>query len=126
GGNKTSIISMPSHVLEAFKGDGMVLGDLYEQPKVISEAVAEMLSTGEIVYTKVYSDNYGTWMTVLKPFKNDQGEITAYYGIDIVASIVAKGKRDLLVYCSIALLIILSILLSVQFYLVRKSIAPLK
>ncbi|WP_370670940.1 methyl-accepting chemotaxis protein [Bacillus badius] len=126
GGNKTSIISMPSHVLEAFKEDGMVLGDLYEQPKVISEAVAEMLSTGEIVYTKVYSDNYGTWMTVLKPFKNDQGEITAYYGIDIDASIVAKGKRDLLVYCSIALLVILAILLTVQFYLVRKSIAPLK
>ncbi|WP_182917019.1 HAMP domain-containing methyl-accepting chemotaxis protein [Bacillus sp. PK3_68] len=126
GGNKTSIISMPTAVLETFKEADLNIGDLYEQPKVISDSVRKMLSTGEVIYTDVYTDDYGTWMSVLKPFKNEQGKITAYYGIDIDASIVAKGKKDLLLYSSLALLIILAILLTVQFYLVRKSILPLR
>ncbi|WP_413789106.1 methyl-accepting chemotaxis protein [Bacillus kandeliae] len=125
-GNKTSIVSMPTHVLEMFEEAGMKLGDMYEQPQFIADSVAEMVSTGETTYSKVYQDDYGTWVSVLKPYKNAQGEIIAYYALDIDASMVAKGKQALLLYSSLALLVILVIVITLQYFIVRKTILPLR
>ena len=125
-GNKTSIISMPTALLKAFKDANLGLGDMYEQPDVIVESIQKMLNTKDVVYSSVYTDDYGTWMSVLKPYKNAQGEIIAYYAVDIDASNVIDGKHDLLVSSLVALLIILIILITIQYLVTRKSIAPLR
>ncbi|HJV17073.1 MAG TPA: HAMP domain-containing methyl-accepting chemotaxis protein [Bacillales bacterium] len=125
-GNQTSVIAMPTAVLDALKEAKIGLGDMYEQPKVIADAIKEMLKTKEIVYSSVYKDDYGTWMSVLKPYKDGQGNIVAYYAVDIDASSIVKGKQDLVMYFSISLLIILLILITIQYFIIRKSTAPLR
>jgi methyl-accepting chemotaxis protein len=125
-GNQTSIVSMPTAVLEAFNEADLHLGDFYEQPQVIVDTIKHMVANKDIVYSKVYNDDYGTWMSVLKPIKNTQGDIVAYYALDIDASMIVKGKQELLKYSSLALLIILGVLIAFQFYIVRKSIRPLR
>lgn len=44
-GNKTSIIAMPTAVLDMFAEENLNLGDLYEQPKIHADAVREMMKT---------------------------------------------------------------------------------
>jgi methyl-accepting chemotaxis protein len=126
GGNQTSIISMPSAVLEMFAKDNLHLGDLYEQPKIHADAVREMLKTKKLVFTKAYTDNYGTWITVLYPFQDAGGNIFAYMGIDVDASLVSTGQNDLLRNTLFALLITLVIVLALQYYTNRRTFAPIK
>ena len=45
GGNQTSIIAMPTAVLDMFAEEDLNLGDLYEQPDIHADAVREMLKT---------------------------------------------------------------------------------
>lgn len=59
-GNKTSVIAFPSHVIEAFESEGIKVGDMYEQPKGISDSIKSMLETKEITYSKIYHDDFGT------------------------------------------------------------------
>lgn len=125
-GNKTSVISMPTHVLDMFKEADIGLGDMYEQPKLIVDSIKKLLKTKDIVYSPVYKDDYGTWMSVLKPFENQKGKIVAYYAVDIDASSIVDGKHNLLVYSSIALLIILVILITIQYFIIRRSTSPLR
>ncbi|WP_411553555.1 methyl-accepting chemotaxis protein [Paenibacillus lautus] len=125
-GNKTSIIAMPTAVLDMFAEENLNLGDLYEQPKIHADAVREMMKTKKIVYTKAYTDNYGTWITVLHPFQNSNGEIFAYMGIDVDASLIASGKQELLTNTLFALLITLLIVLALQYFTIRRTFAPIQ
>ena len=95
GGNQTSIIAMPTAVLDMFAEEDLNLGDLYEQPDIHADAVRDA-ENEKIVYTKAYTDNYGTWITVLHPFQDASGEIFAYMGIDVDASLIASGKQELI------------------------------
>ncbi|MGE7054816.1 methyl-accepting chemotaxis protein, partial [Paenibacillus glucanolyticus] len=54
-GNKTSIVAMPTAVLDMFAEENLNLGDLYEQPKIHADAVREMLETKKLVHTKAYT-----------------------------------------------------------------------
>ncbi|MED4461691.1 methyl-accepting chemotaxis protein [Metabacillus fastidiosus] len=125
-GNKTSIISMPTSLIEAFNEANLAYGDYYEQPDVIAKAIKEMLSSSDVVYSDVYKDDFGTWLTVLKPYKDSSGQIVAYYGMDVDASMIVKGKHDLLFYSILALVIILAIILTIQYFQIKKSILPLR
>lgn len=125
-GNKTSIIAMPTAVLDMFAEENMNLGDLYEQPKIHADAVRKMMKTKKIVYTKAYTDNYGTWITVLHPFQNSNGDIFAYMGIDVDASLIASGKQELLTNTLFALLITLLIVLALQYFTIRRTFAPIQ
>ncbi|WP_160031673.1 methyl-accepting chemotaxis protein [Paenibacillus sp. An7] len=124
-GNKTSVIALPQTLLDLFKESNMALGDLYEQPKLHVDAVKEMLNTKEISYTKAYNDDFGTWITVLYPFVNNNGEIFAYMGIDVDASLIASGKSELISSTLIALLITLIIVLGLQYYTLKRTFQPI-
>lgn len=125
-GNKTSIVAMPTAVLDMFAEENLNLGDLYEQPKIHADAVREMLESKELVFTKAYKDNYGTWITVLHPFMDAKGDIFAYMGIDVDASLIATGKTELIKQTVIALLITLVIVLLLQYFTIRRTFAPIK
>ncbi|MBP2000233.1 methyl-accepting chemotaxis protein [Paenibacillus shirakamiensis] len=125
-GNKTSIVALPTAILEIFAKDNMKLGDLYQQPKVHADAVREMLKSKKLVYTNAYTDNYGTWITVLYPFQNDKGKIIAYMGIDVDASLIAAGKKELITYSVIALMLTLLVVLILQYFTIKKTFAPIK
>ncbi|KOP68620.1 chemotaxis protein [Bacillus sp. FJAT-18019] len=125
-GNKTSIVAMPTAVLDMFAEENLNLGDLYEQPKIHADAVREMLESKKLVFTKAYQDNYGTWITVLHPFLDANGDIFAYMGIDVDASLIATGKQELIKQTVVALLITLVIVLLLQYFTIRRTFAPIQ
>lgn len=125
-GNKTSIVAMPTAVLDMFAEENLNLGDLYEQPKIHADAVREMLETKKLVHTKAYTDNYGTWITVLHPFLSADGEVFAYMGIDVDASLISSGKQELITRTVMALLITLLVVLALQYFTFRRTFAPIQ
>ncbi|MFE9277313.1 methyl-accepting chemotaxis protein [Paenibacillus glucanolyticus] len=125
-GNKTSIVAMPTAVLDMFAEENLNLGDLYEQPKIHADAVREMLETKKLVHTKAYTDNYGTWITVLHPFLSADGEVFSYMGIDVDASLISSGKQELITRTVMALLITLLVVLALQYFTIRRTFAPIQ
>lgn len=125
-GNKTSIIALKTGLLELFLEENMNLGEFYEQPKNHADTVREMLKTKEMSFTKPYSDDFGTWITVLYPFQDKSGNIFAYMGIDVDASLIGHGQQELITYTLIALVITLIIVLASQYITNKRTFAPIK
>ncbi|AZK45529.1 methyl-accepting chemotaxis protein [Paenibacillus lentus] len=125
-GNKTLMIAFPTVILDMFAEEGLQLGDLLEQPAFHVQGVQEMLQTREITYTKPYKDDYGTWLTVLYPFQDGQGNVIAYMGMDIDASLILQGQQDLLKYASLALALTLLVILTLQYVMTKRTFAPVK
>ncbi|WP_410772340.1 methyl-accepting chemotaxis protein [Fontibacillus sp. BL9] len=124
--NSTQMIAFPTAVLDMFDGEGLHLGDMLGQPTFHVKGVQEMLKTKQITFTKPYKDDYGTWLTVLYPFQNANGEVFAYMGMDFDASVILSGQQDLLKYTSLALVIILLVILTFQYITLRRTFAPVK
>ncbi|GGA37772.1 methyl-accepting chemotaxis protein [Paenibacillus physcomitrellae] len=124
-GNQTSLIAFPDNVLDAFKQEGMKVGDFYEQPGPVADGIRKMLKTKEKTFTDVYSDGFGTWMTILYPIADDSGKIDAYFGVDVDASMIPDGRKTFLEETVILLLIALIICGSLQYYVARKTLLPL-
>ncbi|MEK4508062.1 methyl-accepting chemotaxis protein [Paenibacillus sp. FSL K6-2524] len=125
-GNKTLMIAFPTAILDMFAGEDLNLGDNLGQVDFHIEGVKELLKTKEITFTKPYKDDYGTWLTVFYPFQDEQGKVFAYMGMDIDASLILKGKQDLLKYTTIALIITIILILIFQFWTTRRTFAPVK
>jgi methyl-accepting chemotaxis protein len=125
-GNKTSIINMPSHVIKAFKENGLNGGDMYEQPDTIAKGIKTMLKTEKTTFTKVYDDDYGTWITILYPLRDNSNNIFAYFGVDVDASMIPNGQRKLLVNSIRMLIIFLLIVILIQYFIIKKLLSPIK
>ena len=45
---------------------------MYEQPKVVADNLAVLKETGEKQFTEIYTDDYGTWITMMYPIFDEQ------------------------------------------------------
>lgn len=124
-GNETSLVSYPTSIWQALQKNGLKVGDMYEQPPVIVDAIKKLKNEKKLQFTTIYKDKLGTWITVLYPITNSNGEVYAYFGVDVDAKNVAKGQNELLIKTSIALLIILILLIFLQYLLLKNSLKPL-
>jgi methyl-accepting chemotaxis protein len=125
-GNETSIIANPTHIVEALKENGVKVGDFYQQPPTLVEAIKKLKETKKVVASDIYNDKFGTWVTVLYPITNDSGEVFAFFGVDVDASMVKNGKEKLLTV-SLSLLVPIIILIAlIQAFVIRNSAKPLK
>lgn len=126
GGNQTSLIAMPTSLVEAFSAENVNIGDMYEQPEAMANAVAEMLRTGKPTFTSFYSDSFGIWTSILYPVVNDQGEIFGFFAADVDASAVPQGLHKLLVNGISIMVIFMLLIFLIQFYLSRLTLKPIK
>lgn len=124
-GNKTSSIALSTNLIQPFEEMGIKAGDMYEQPEEMAKCVETMLKTKEKTFSKIYKDEFGTWMSVLYPITDKNGEISTYYGVDVDASSVANGQKTLVVNSGVALVIFLLLILLVQYTIAKKSLAPI-
>lgn len=85
-GTDTSVISAPTFLMHEFAESDLYIGDLYTQPQVIVDSIKKMKKSNKQTMSVIYTDSFGTWLTVLKPLFNEDGEMFAYYGIDFDAS----------------------------------------
>ncbi|SFA74218.1 methyl-accepting chemotaxis protein [Cohnella sp. OV330] len=125
-GNQTSIAAMPTSLVTAFEEAKLNVGDMYEQPKIVADALANMLHTGKPTFTSIYSDDFGTWTTIAYPIKDADGSTFAYFAVDVDASAVSKGLNKLLTYGITILVILLAVILLIQFIVARRMMKPIK
>jgi len=129
GGNtqrETSLIAMPTNLREAFQSDGVNIGDMYEQPVTVANALKEMLSTDRPTFTTFYDDDFGTWTTIAYPIKDSNGKIFSYFAVDADASAVPEGLASMLRNSIIILVAFLLLFLIIQYLVVKNTLSPIR
>ena len=128
GDNKrlTSLVAMPTNLREAFQSENVNIGDMYEQPVVVANALKEMLNTDRPTFTTFYSDDFGTWTTIAYPIKDSNGKIFSYFAIDADASAVPAGLNSLLKNGIIILVAFLLLFLIIQYLVVKNTLSPIR
>ncbi|MGO4531838.1 methyl-accepting chemotaxis protein [Paenibacillus sp. 2TAF8] len=128
GDNKrlTSLVAMPTNLREAFQSDNVNIGDMYEQPVVVANALKEMLNTDRPTFTTFYSDDFGTWTTIAYPIKDNNGKIFAYFAVDADAKAVPAGLNSLLLNGIIILVAFLLLFLIIQYLVVKNTLSPIR
>ncbi|GMB09237.1 methyl-accepting chemotaxis protein [Thermolongibacillus altinsuensis] len=124
-GNETSLVAYPTKIWEMLQDAGLKVGDMYAQPDVVVDAIKKLKKEKKVQFTKVYKDDIGTWITILYPITNSKGEVFAYFGVDIDASNIAEGQKELLFKSGISLIVILMLLIAGQYLLLKVSLKPL-
>jgi Methyl-accepting chemotaxis protein len=125
-GNKTSLVAMPTSLVEAFSAENVNIGDMYEQPAAMANAVSSMLKTGKPTFTSFYSDSFGTWTSVLYPIIDDQGKTLGFFAADVDASAVPKGLHKLLMNGITIMVIFMLIIFLIQFFVSRRTMKPIQ
>jgi len=125
-GNETSLIANPSHIIEFLKENNLNVGDYLPQPPHFVKAIEELKKTKEMTASEIYEDDLGTWVTVLYPLVNDSGEVFAFLGVDVDASMVKNGNQKLLSYTLSLLIPMIIGIAIIQIFMIRQSSKPLK
>ncbi|QQE73984.1 HAMP domain-containing protein [Brevibacillus composti] len=120
--NKLLVVSVPQHVIDA----GAAPGQLLEQPPVILNAVEQLQKTKKTTFTGIYTDPFGTWVTVMEPILDENEHVYAYLGLDLDASLVKDGQHELLLWSSITLAALVILMIIVQFFTLKKLLSPVK
>ncbi|WP_458127211.1 methyl-accepting chemotaxis protein [Paenibacillus sp. Z3-2] len=122
----TSLVAMPTNLREAFQSESVNIGDMYEQPVVVANALKEMLNTDRPTFTTFYSDDFGTWTTIAYPIKDSNGKIFSYFAVDADASAVPAGLNSLLKNGIIILVAFLLLFLIIQYLVVKNTLSPIR
>ena len=76
--------------------------------------------------TVVYEDLLGSWVTILEPIKDGDGNIVAIVAADVDASIVPITKERFIIQGLMFICISVLIATVIQFLIVRNALAPLR
>lgn len=125
-GIQTSIIGVPTNLVQAFQDSKLNIGDMYALPIENANAVKEMLQTKESALSSFYTDDYGTWTTIVYPITDASGKITSAIYFDVDASSVPAGLHKLLLYGVSLLILFLAIFLTIQYLLVKRTLSPIR
>ncbi|MEE4561204.1 HAMP domain-containing methyl-accepting chemotaxis protein [Paenibacillus polymyxa] len=125
-GNQTSIIGVPTNLVQAFQDLKMNIGDMYTLPDENAEAVNKVLQSNESALSSFYTDEYGTWTTIVYPITEASGKVTSAIYFDVDASSVPTGLHKLLVYGVSLLILFLAIFLTIQYLLVKRTLSPIR
>ncbi|UJA79624.1 methyl-accepting chemotaxis protein [Bacillus cereus] len=101
-------------------------GEYYKQPDLWMEAYDKVMSTKKANMTVVYEDILGTWVTILEPIKDGEGNIVAIVAADVDASIVPSTKEKFIIQGLMFICISVLIATVIQFLIVRNALAPLR
>ncbi|MER1984861.1 MAG: methyl-accepting chemotaxis protein [Solibacillus sp.] len=125
-GNETSLIAYKTDVWEMLSGEGLTVGDMFEQPELVVETLKKLKETKEPQFTDIYEDDYGTWLTFMYPIFDKNNDLFAYFAIDVDASTVGEGQQDLLKMSVIVLLVLLILFSIAQYFTVKRQLKPLQ
>ncbi|WP_025682780.1 methyl-accepting chemotaxis protein [Paenibacillus maysiensis] len=125
-GDQTSIIGVPTNLVQPFQDSKMNIGDMYPLPTANVNAVNEMLKTKESALSSFYTDDYGTWTTIVYPITDVSGKITSAIYFDVDASSVPAGLHKLLLYGVSLLILFLAVFLTIQYLLVKRTLSPIR
>ncbi|WP_110112254.1 ATP-binding protein [Bacillus sp. CGMCC 1.16541] len=98
----------------------------YEMSNEFYRGFQKVKTTKEDTYTKVYTDEFGTWITAFTPIVNQADEVVAILGVDVDASVIHTYQRKLVASLVIGLLFLFSIIIFFQDWGLRKLMFPLR
>lgn len=104
---------------------GLTPGTEYEMPAQFTRAYEEMEKTG-VGITEVITDQYGSLVSVLRPIKDQNGEMIAMFGLDFDYGYIQKSLNEALletILISLGLQIIFTVL---SIILIRRTLRPIK
>ncbi|PEC82386.1 methyl-accepting chemotaxis protein [Bacillus cereus] len=101
-------------------------GDYYEHPTHWKKTYDKVMKTKQAQMTEVYGDALGTWVTILEPITDENKNIIAIVAADLDASIIPLTKKQFIVHGLLFIIISLTIAITIQIFISRKSLSPLK
>ncbi|PDZ84280.1 methyl-accepting chemotaxis protein [Bacillus toyonensis] len=101
-------------------------GEYYKQPDLWMKAYDKVMNTKKANMTEVYEDQLGSWVTILEPIKDGDGNIVALVAADVDASIVPSTKEKFIIQGLMFICISVLIATVIQFLIVRNALAPLR
>lgn len=125
-GNQTSIIAIPTNLLGPFEESNMAAGSMYPLPQKNVIALEGMKKDEKPALSNFYTDEYGTWTTIMYPIKNAEGKMYAALYFDVDANAVPKGLHKLITYSSIFLIVFLILFMVLQYILLKKTLKPIR
>ncbi|WP_050183930.1 hypothetical protein [Domibacillus robiginosus] len=109
-GTDTRFMAAPTALANVVEKNGVKTGDFYTQPANIANVVEEMKKKKTMIVSEPYTDDYGTWLTVVKPYVDERGDVFAYYGIDYdVQPYMDRQRKVLLMTGSVLLILLLAV-----------------
>ncbi|HDX9613370.1 TPA: methyl-accepting chemotaxis protein [Bacillus toyonensis] len=101
-------------------------GDYYEQPTHWMKTYDKVMKTKQAQMTEVYEDELGFWVTILEPITDENKNIIAIVAADLDASIIPITKKNFMVQGLLFIIISLTIAITLQIFISRNSLSPLK
>lgn len=123
--NGAPIYAIPTSLVEAFEKENLLPGIKYPLSNQIASGLADMNATGGPAFSDFYTDDFGTWTTLMYPIKKADGSIYAALYFDVDASAVPKGLNKLITYGSMYLIGFLILFMALQFILLKKTLRPI-
>ncbi|WP_134683792.1 methyl-accepting chemotaxis protein [Brevibacillus migulae] len=117
----TNAIGVGQSLLDA----GVTFGMEYEMRPELWDA-RDQAEKGEPAISEVYTDDYGKWLTMFVPVKDQNGQMIAIHGLDLDVSKIESNLnkvllQDLLI--AIALIVVVTVIVSLVF---RKMLTPIQ
>lgn len=103
---------------------GLKSGDMYEAKGEFAKALAEMNAKGYAT-SEVYTDEFGTWVSVISSVKDSSGKEVAIFGIDFDYASIAKLQRAVTIKTSIIGSIVVLIFILLLVFIVRLTLRPI-
>ncbi len=125
-GTDTVFVSAPTALVDALIESDIKTGDFYTQPDNIVKVIEEMKAKKAMAVSDLYTDDLGTWVTVVKPYLNEEGEVFAYYGVDFNAKPYVDNQRKMLWIVGSILLVLLLLFSFLQYKSVTKTFKPIQ
>jgi len=120
--NESMALALPQKLIDG----GVKPGDFVEQNPHFVELYKEIKQTKQIRNSEVYSDMFGTWISVLIPVIDKNNEVIAMFVLDMDAAIIKNAQKDLLLLLIPALIAVLSLIIIVQYFVQQRVLAPMR
>jgi two-component system, sporulation sensor kinase B len=85
--------------------DGLLPFSFYKSVDVHINAFRKAVKDQVVVSTKVYNDQYGTWVTAFAPIQDNKGKVVGVLLVDAEASFIKKSQIETIVYLSVVFVI---------------------
>jgi len=120
--NESMALALPQKLIDG----GVKPGDLVEQNPHFVDLYKEIKQSKEIRNSEVYSDQFGTWISVLIPVIDSNNEAIAMFVLDMDAAIIKNAQRDLLMLLIPALAVLLTLIIVAQYFIQQRVLSPMR
>ncbi|WP_160500967.1 methyl-accepting chemotaxis protein [Paenibacillus dendrobii] len=103
---------------------GLKPGNVYEAEGALEDALKEMDKVGYAT-SKVYSDDYGKWVSVVNTVEDSSGKRVAIFGVDFNFSIISDQQSAYTIKTSIIGSVVALVFILLVIFMVRITLRPI-